>query len=147
MITECAPSFHLMPSHRILYLGNDLALLKTLGESLEDCFVVRCPDGSLALPLMESDIVYSLFLLDEELPDTTGRELARLARRVRHRKHTPIFLLSANKAGRAGAGVFVEHPADFRSLVGAIMRVLPRLLSTPDGGHLARQRGRDSACW
>jgi CheY-like chemotaxis protein len=80
MIAECPPSFQPMPSHRILYVGQDLILLETLREALEDCRVVRCPGGSGARTLIESRIGYSLLLLDEELPGTTGRDLTDSAR-------------------------------------------------------------------
>jgi CheY-like chemotaxis protein len=124
MIAECAPSFHPMASQRILYVGHDLTLLKTLTEALEDCQMVRCPGGTLAHTLIESEIGYSLFLLDEELPDTIGRELARFARRIRHRKHTPIIILSASNARCAGADMILEKPDNLKALLSAIKHLL-----------------------
>lgn len=124
MIAECAPSFHHMSSHRILYVGHDLILLEYLHGALKDCLVVRCPGDSLAVSLIKSEINYSLFLLDEKLPETTGQELADFAHGVRHRARTPIIILSANKARCAGEGVFFKRPDDLKVIVSAIKHLL-----------------------
>jgi DNA-binding response OmpR family regulator len=80
--------------HRILYVGMNLALLNFLKDALKhlDCFIVRCPYGSPSHTLIKSDIKYSLLLLDDELPDTTGQELKDFARSLAHRKRTPIII-------------------------------------------------------
>ncbi|MGA9998342.1 MAG: hypothetical protein WBP93_23210 [Pyrinomonadaceae bacterium] len=86
-----------MPSpdhkYRILYVGNNLALLTFLNERLKhlDCHVVRCPGGSTSRSLI-NNINYSLLLFDDELPDTTGAELKRFTRSLAHRKQTPIII-------------------------------------------------------
>jgi DNA-binding response OmpR family regulator len=113
-----------MSSHRILYVGHDLSLLKTLREEMADCQMVRCPGGSVAHILIKSQINYSLFLLDEELPGTTGRELADLARGVQHRQHTPIMILSAGKARCAGAGLCFKQPDDLKGIESTIKQLL-----------------------
>jgi DNA-binding response OmpR family regulator len=95
-------------------------------EELVDCQIVRCPGGTLAHPLIKSEIGYSLFVLDEELGDTTGRQLALFARSVRHRERTPIIILSRSKAGRAGAGVFFEKPDDLKLVASVIDSQLTR---------------------
>ena len=88
--------------YRILYVGSDHALTAFLKDALQrlDCFVVRCPTGRLAQPLIESErpvigseIKYSLFLFDEELPDMTGKELAEFTHSIWHRKKTPILII------------------------------------------------------
>jgi DNA-binding response OmpR family regulator len=81
-----------MPSHRILYVGEDLALLASLKDTLKDDQVVRSP-GLTARTLIESQIGYSLLLFDNELS-----ELASFARSLQHRKHTPVILLPAGEA-------------------------------------------------
>lgn len=131
-----------MASHRILYFGNDLSLLNTLSELLEDCRVVRCPDASLAQALMESEINYSLLLLDEKLPDTTGRELVCLVRGFQHRQRTPIIILSASKVeGDAAAGteVFIHEPTNLKSLVSAVKSLLAGSRGHIRRGHIVRQ--------
>ena len=80
--------------YRILYVGSDLALTAFLQDELKwlDCFVVRCPDGRGARLFIDSDIDYSLLLFDDELPDMTGKELERFARKLSHRERTPIII-------------------------------------------------------
>jgi DNA-binding response OmpR family regulator len=124
MIAECVPSFHHMPSHGILYVGHDLVLLVYLHGALEDCLTVRCPGGSVARTLIKSRIRYSLLLLDEELPDTTGRQVACFTKGVRHREHMPIIILSASKAEFVCPGVFLEKPDNLKLIVKAINRLL-----------------------
>lgn len=104
-----------MPSHepqqRILYAGNDLALLKFLRSAFapDKRAVVRCADAMTARILIESHNRYALLLLDAELPDATGEELAAFARALPHRAHTPLV---------------VRRSEDFGSLAKAIRRRL-----------------------
>ena len=84
-----------MPSHKILYVGADLALLASLKETLKDCQVVRSPAG-VSRVLIESKIDYALLLFDGELT-----ELADFARALAHRQHTPVIILPADEADAA----------------------------------------------
>jgi DNA-binding response OmpR family regulator len=79
-------------SHRILYAGHDLSLLKFLNEILEDCQIVRCGDGTQARLFIEK-INYLLLLFDKKLPDTTGAELESYTRTVAGRGLTPIIIV------------------------------------------------------
>ena len=81
-----------MASHRILYVGLDLNLLHLLNGILTGCHVTRCPGGSNAYLLIESDINYSLLLFDDEPIGTTGAELKRFARSLEHREQTPVII-------------------------------------------------------
>ena len=67
----------------MLYTGNDLNLLKFLQGKLKDCFVVRAPSSYVARTFIAGEINYSLFLFDEELPDSTGAELECFTRKCR----------------------------------------------------------------
>jgi hypothetical protein len=84
-----------MPSHGILYVGADLALLASLKATLEDCRVVRSP-GGVARTLIESEINYSLLIFDNE-----WSELADFARSLPHRQHATVFTLPADKTEHA----------------------------------------------
>jgi CheY-like chemotaxis protein len=79
---------------KILYVGNNHALFNLLHHALTqiDCRIVRCYNAFVSLPLLESEINYSLLLLDDKLPDTTGLKLKRLTRKLPHRKRTPIII-------------------------------------------------------
>jgi DNA-binding response OmpR family regulator len=104
-----------MPSpespHRVLYVGNDLDLLTFLRRALErdGRAVVRCADAMTARILLKSENRYALLLLDAELPDATGRELAAFARSLPHRERTPLV---------------VRRSEDFDSLAKAVRRLL-----------------------
>jgi DNA-binding NtrC family response regulator len=99
-----------MPSRRILYVGHDLILLQFLSDMLEDCRIVRCPSGSLARPLIKSEINYSLLIFDDKLTGMTGEELEQFACSQKHRKQTPI--------------VIFKKSGDFDSMVETIIRLL-----------------------
>jgi DNA-binding response OmpR family regulator len=91
--------------------------------------VETCADGYVALLLIKSDRRYDLLLLDNELPNVNGLELARRARELPHRKATPIIMLSASEGVRdallAGADVFLRKPQD----IGKVVETVARLLS------------------
>jgi DNA-binding response OmpR family regulator len=91
MITDERPAFHPRYSYCILYAGNDLLLTQFLKYMLEDCQVVRCPNGSQARLFIKS-IKYSLLLFNEELPDTTGIKLTRFVHSLAQREHMPIII-------------------------------------------------------
>jgi CheY-like chemotaxis protein len=116
-------SYHSL-TNRILYVGRDLALLASLRELLTDCYLVRSPSGGVARTFMKSEIVYHLFLLDEQLMDMTGLELISIAREVKHQERTPIIILTREKLRDVGEGVFCERPDNSKMLARAIKRLL-----------------------
>jgi DNA-binding response OmpR family regulator len=97
MITDRRPVVYPSSARRILYVGNDLMLLRFLQYTLEDCQVIRCPNGSQARLFIEK-IKYALLLFDEVLLDTTGRELTKFARESARVEMTPSIIIkkSAN---------------------------------------------------
>jgi DNA-binding response OmpR family regulator len=115
-----------MPLQRILYVGHDLSLLGFLHDNLAGCFVVRAPGGSETRLFLESEIDYALLLIDEQLPGLTGQALARFARSLPHRLHTPIIILTAGDA-RYADGLFFERPGEANLL----LRVVKSLLVSP----------------
>jgi hypothetical protein len=110
IIPDDVPLFHPVYSHSILYVGRDLALLKSLQGEFKECRIVRCPDGSTGRVLIASDIKYLLLLFDEQLLDTTGKELERFARSVAHREGTRVIIFSQS--------------GDFKLLARAVKRSL-----------------------
>jgi hypothetical protein len=123
MITEDEASYHLAAlyrwlsarPYRVLYVGLDLALLKYLEDSLDDCWIVRAPAGCVARPLIEH-LRYSLLLCDETLMDTTARELTAFVRALANREDTPLLI--------------INNPDDYETLALAITRRLLRARST-----------------
>jgi DNA-binding response OmpR family regulator len=90
-----------MSSHRILYAGQDYALLDSLNRALTDCMVVRCPDARGARIFLASDLHYSVLLVEAELPDAVGAEVERFARSLPHRRDMPILVLPTTGAETA----------------------------------------------
>ncbi len=84
-----------MPSHRVLYAGDDTSLPARLRDGLTglDCFVVRAP-ANLARTFLQSDIGYSLLLFDET---AEGADLQRFTRSLTHREHTPVILVKKSE--------------------------------------------------
>jgi hypothetical protein len=97
-----------MPSHRILYVGHDLALLFYLRSTLADCRVMRSPGDSTVRGLI-ARINYSFLLFDEELPYTTGAELAEFNCSLERQPCTPFLI--------------IKKANNFESLANAIMEV------------------------
>ena len=97
---------------RVLYLGNDLKLMAALRQVLPEpvYLLVTCSDRESAVLFLKSDIPYEVLLIDFEWRKKDGVEVARLARKLRHRKRMPIVLLGNKlsrhtKANAAKAGV------------------------------------------
>ena len=98
------------PEFRLLYLGNDLKLIATLRQMLAEPVyrLVTCSDRESAVLFLKSDIPYEVLLIDLEWRGTSGLEVARLARKLRHRKRMPIVLLVGAKLNRRRQTVAAE---------------------------------------
>jgi DNA-binding response OmpR family regulator len=97
-----------MPSHRILYVGHDLDLFAYLQRNLADCRIVRSP-GDRTVRILIARINYSLLLFDEELPDTSGIELAEFSCSLERQPCRPFII--------------IKKADSFESLASAIMDV------------------------
>ena len=95
---------------------------------LEGWRVDSCEEGSKALRLIRSGKHYDLIITDNDLPDVSGLDLIRHARRLDHRRDTPIIMFSASpyeaEARGAGADVFLKKPEGVYALVETAMRQL-----------------------
>jgi len=91
----CQISRSTEPVFRLLYLGNDLKLIAALREALAepDYHLVTCSDRESAVLFLKSDIRYEVLLVDFEWRKKDGLEVARVARRLLHRKRMRIVLL------------------------------------------------------
>ena len=98
------------PEFRLLYLGNDLKLIATLRQVLAEPVyrLVTCSDRESAVLFLKSDIPYEVLLIDLEWRGKNGLEVARLARKLRHRKRMPIVLLVGAKLNRRRQTVAAE---------------------------------------
>jgi len=114
---------------RILHVEDDAAVAETVKEILnrEGWKVEICSDGTAALEKITSSARYDLLLLDQDLPGVDGRQLVQHARRLAHRRQTPIVILSAGiaeSADLADADVVLRKPEDIGQLAGAVARLL-----------------------
>lgn len=98
-------------------------MLETQGWQVE-----TCADGNMALERISGDAHYDLLLIDYDLPGVNGLELVRHARKLAHRSHIPIVVLSATpvaaEAREAGADAFLRKPQD----IGVIVETISRLV-------------------
>lgn len=118
----------------ILHVEDDRYVADMLKDTLEGegWKVETCADGASALKRLAGDAHYDLLLFDQVLPGVSGLELVRAARRLPHRRRTPVIMLSANdceaEAWRAGVDAFLRKPDDIHS----VTAMISRLLSDPD---------------
>ncbi|HYO63077.1 MAG TPA: response regulator [Pyrinomonadaceae bacterium] len=114
----------------ILYVEDDIFVADAVRVVLseEGWRVVVCSDGFTGLKMIESNVRYDLLLLDHDLPGMTGLELVRQARRLEHRRETPVVMLSAGghagEARRAGVNAFLRKPEDISALPETVTRLL-----------------------
>jgi CheY-like chemotaxis protein len=114
----------------ILYVEDNKFVADAVKETLEGegWRVETCADGYVALLLIKSERRYDLIILDNDLPNVNGLELARRARELPRRKQTPIIMLSASEGVRdallAGVNTFLRKPQDIGEIVPTISRLL-----------------------
>jgi CheY-like chemotaxis protein len=116
--------------NRILHIEDNELVAGVAREMLEaqGWQVETCADGNVALEKIAGAANYDLLLVDYELPGVNGLEIVKRARKLPHRSHIPIVMLSATPIGpaarEAGADVFLQKPQDVTSLVETISRLL-----------------------
>lgn len=119
-----------MPHTTILYVEDNQLVRRVVRELLESegWRVEVCEDGSAGMAKIESGRPYDLLLMDCELPGASGLELARRARSLAHRRHTPVVIISGGEvetaARRAGADAFLRKPDDTAAIVETISQLL-----------------------
>lgn len=132
-----------MQQTRILYAEDyDLVLftVKQLLE-LESWQVDICRNGSAARKKLEGDDQYDLIILDAQLTGESGLSLIQRARRLAHRRRTPIILFTGSlgheDALAAGADAFLNKPTGLKDLIGTCNSLLD-LKSGSDLGELQK---------
>lgn len=115
---------------RILHVENNQTLAQMTQEKLEsDGYEVEiCADGNEALEKIAGNSHYNLLLLDNELPGTSGLQLAQHARSLAHHHRTPIIILSATlddeTARLAGVDAFLRNPEDIAAVGETVAKLL-----------------------
>lgn len=119
-----------MRSLTILYVEDHKLLLLYVKDMLETqgWSVETCQDGTKALEIIGSANPYDVLILDNGLPGLSGLELVRHARRLTHRRRTPIIMLSASnvaKAARqAGADAYLRKPNEVDAIIETVKRLI-----------------------
>ena len=114
----------------ILHAEDNEPLANLINEmfSGEAWRVELCVDGDSALRKLTSDERIDLLLVDNELPGLSGLDLVKRARKMTHRRRTPIVMLSGNdcetEAWRAGVDAFLKKPQQVKDLPSTISRLL-----------------------
>lgn len=114
----------------VLHAEDNKMVAGTVKDTLEHegWKVVTCADGATALKLITSNTPLDVLLLDYDLPQVNGLELTQRARRLSHRRRTPIIMLSAadceREAWRAGVSAFLRKPEDILKIAETVARVL-----------------------
>jgi CheY-like chemotaxis protein len=114
----------------ILHVEDNRHVAEVLKETLEaeGWKVESCADGATAMKKLTGDARYDLLLFDQNLPGVSGLELVRAARKLPHRRRTPVVMLSASdceaEAWRAGVDAFLHKSGDILSITAMISRLL-----------------------
>src|SRR5213080_3584775 len=94
----------------------------------ENYQVELCTDGDRALRKLTSDDFYDVLVIDNDVPGLSGLELVQRARKITHRRRTPIVMLSASdyetQAWRAGVDAFLKTPEQINELPATVARLL-----------------------
>ena len=121
---------HLPRVKTILHIKDNELVAGVAKQTLEaqGWQVETCADGNVALEKVSGKAEYDLLLVDYDLPGVNGLEIVRSARKLAHRSHTPIIMLSGTaletEAREVGADVFLRKPQDVGWLVETITRLL-----------------------
>ena len=119
------------PSETSILHIEDHKLVAQLVKDLlvaENWRVELCADGDTALRKLTDEDRYDVIVVDYELPGLSGLELVKRARKITHRRRTPIIMLSASdyetEAWRAGVDAFLRKPEQINQLPTTISRLL-----------------------
>lgn len=114
----------------ILHVEDNEMVAKLVGEMLaaEHWRVELCVDSDSALRKLFGDDHYDALVIDNDLPGLSGLELVQRARKISHRRRTPIIMLSGDdiekEAWRAGVDDFVRKPGGINRVASTITRLL-----------------------
>ena len=114
----------------VLHVEDDEQIAKLVHEMFagEEWVVELCADGYGALEKLTGNDHYDLLLVDNDIPGLSGLELVQRARKITHRRRTPIVMLSGSdceaEAWRAGVDAFLKKPEQISELAVTIARLL-----------------------
>jgi len=94
----------------------------------EEWHVEVCAEGYEALDKLTGNDHYDVLVVDNDIPGLNGLELVQRARKIRHRRSTPIVMLSGSdcesEAWGVGVNAFLRKPEDIAQVSSTIKRLL-----------------------
>ena len=114
----------------ILHVEDDQQISKSVDEmfAAEEWHIELCTDGYGALEKLTGNDHYDVLIVNNEIPGLSGLELVQRARKITHRRRTPIIILSGSdcetEAWAAGVDAFLRKPEQIGKLPSTINRVL-----------------------
>jgi DNA-binding response OmpR family regulator len=94
----------------------------------EEWHVELCTDGYGALEKLTGNDHYDVLIVNNDIPGLSGLELVQRARKITHRRRTPIIILSGSdcekEAWGAGVDAFLRKPEQIGKLEATVNRVL-----------------------
>lgn len=115
---------------RILHVEDESQIADVAHRALaaEQWEVELCTDGDSALRKLTGSEHYDVVIVDSSLSGVTGLELAQRARKITHRRKTPILMLSGDdletEAWDAGVDAFLKKPDQLTQLTPTVARLL-----------------------
>jgi len=122
----------------ILHVEDHDMVARTVGDIMaaENWQVDLCSDSDMALLKLTGNDRYDVLIFDNNLPGISGLELVARARKITHRRRTPIIVLSAEDceqaAWRAGTNAFLRKTEAMDQLATTIRRLVRDSRSAAD---------------
>jgi tetratricopeptide (TPR) repeat protein len=126
------PSTSRLPSSqiRILHVEDQKPVADQVGDLLkaENWKVDWCTDVDTALRMLTGDEHYDALVIGNTIGGMSAFELAERARKITHRRRTPMIMMSPNDfekhAWRAGMDAFLKQPQQMNELASTVNRLL-----------------------
>ena len=116
----------------ILHVEDHKLVAQVVNEllSAENWQVEQCADSDTALRKLTGNEHFDVLVVDNDLNGLSGLELVQRARKMTHRRRTPMIMLSGGDyetaAWRVGVDAFLKKPEEISELPTTINRLLKR---------------------
>ncbi len=119
---------------RILAIDDAPDILHFINTILRDEYTVYCATNHMAALKVLANSIPNLIILDIEMPDINGFDMAWVIRKLKSYEATPLFFLSANatmenvvKSRQVGISDFVKKPIEPPFLLSKVRQHLPHI--------------------
>jgi DNA-binding response OmpR family regulator len=108
----------------LLIIEGDSSVLRLFADFFtgNDCHVVAYGEGRGATRALLAEDLYDVILVSYKVPGTEGIELVKLIRELRHRKDTPVIMVTGSgniddEAFAVGVNEVLHKPLDLKRLL------------------------------